>query len=157
MHKSGGTKVVFFIWIGLWVIRIPFSMFYYSIRYERFDYPVGADAIAIPIYRESVIWVIGAILTSAVLGLLLIRCPLPAGISIGLPSSILSWIRAVFLVAWLTLLLDGAITSIPEGDAGAVISCAAASAVLVIFFIGEGAKKSEGVEGVERPSNRYFP
>jgi hypothetical protein len=59
---------------------------------------------------------------------------LAAAISIRLPSSILSWIRAVFLVAWLTLLLDEAITAIPYGDAGDVISCTAASAILVIFL-----------------------
>ncbi|RYD41653.1 MAG: hypothetical protein EOP85_12350 [Verrucomicrobiaceae bacterium] len=27
-------------WMGLWVLRVPFTWWYYGVRQERFDYPV---------------------------------------------------------------------------------------------------------------------
>jgi len=67
------TWAVLILWLALWAMRIPFSMWYHGVRQQRFDYPVWGDSIAIPVFSESLTWIVGALISSFVLALLLIR------------------------------------------------------------------------------------
>lgn len=134
LRGHGGTIAILALWIALWLIRIPFSIWYYGVRQERFDYPIWGDSIGIPIYEESSAWILGAIISSIILGLLLLRHPLPPQIQFSKPGTPLAWIRSVFLILWLVVLGLAVITGIPDGDEGMVISCTGAFAIILIFL-----------------------
>jgi hypothetical protein len=125
---------IFVFWLLIWIARLPLSVWYYWIRESRFDYPVWGDSIAIPIISEWSVWLMGAVVSSALLALLLIRHPLPPKIHILVPFSFHGWIRFIILSSWLILLAIGVVEGIPNGDEGMVLSCTLASVVLLIFL-----------------------
>lgn len=125
---------IFGLWLGAWAIRIPLSMWYYAIRQMRFDYPGWADSIAIPIFQESLAWILGAGISSIVLRLLLIRHPLPARIQLVRPHSIFGWVRAIILLLWLAILLFFVFEGIFDGNEGMTFSGLVAAAILIVFF-----------------------
>lgn len=125
---------VFGVWLGAWAARIPLSMWYYGVRQKRFDYPVWGDSIAIPVFQESFAWLLGAGVSSILLGLLLLRHPLPAHLQLVRPISIVGWVRTIILILWVAVLLLCAFSGIPDGDEGMTFSCLVASAVLIVFL-----------------------
>jgi hypothetical protein len=125
---------VFGLWLALWALRIPFSMWYYGVRQDRFEYPTWGDAIIIPVINETLVWMIGAVISSVVLGILLIGHQLPKRIRFIRPASPLGWLRAAILALWLVALLVCGITGVIEGNEGMTFSCLGASAILVIFL-----------------------
>jgi hypothetical protein len=128
-------------WVGLWLARIPFTIWYYDVRYDRFDYPIWSDAIAIPIYQESVVWILGAIISTLLLGALVFgRFPQP-GIRIFVPSTLSGWLRTVFLVAWLDVLGVMIGGGISDGDEGAIICGLGASSILLIILAAQNNRR----------------
>jgi len=125
---------MFLLWLTLWTARIPLSMWYYRVRQQRFDYPVWGDSIAIPVFSESLTWIVGALVSSLVRGLLIIRRPIRARIRIIRPSSAYGWIRAAFLACWIVVLGLCIASGIPDGDEGMVLASIIASVVLLAFL-----------------------
>lgn len=128
------TWAVFLLWLALWATRIPFSMWYHGVRQRRFDYPVWGDSIAIPVFSESLTWIAGALISSLVLAVLLIRHPLPTRIRVFRPSSAYSWTRAAFLACWIAILGLCVASGIPDGDEGMVLTAVIASVILLAFL-----------------------
>jgi hypothetical protein len=126
-------RVLVLIWSLLWLVRIPLSFWYHSVRSARFDYPTWGDSIAIGIFSESFTWIVGAALSSLVLGLLLIRYPLPPNIRIRRPRSVHGWLRAIFLASWLVILGVCVIEGISDGNEGMVFTGIVASVILMAF------------------------
>ena len=122
------------IWNALWAIRIPLSEWYHMLRQRRSDYPPWGDSIGIPIYSESVAWVLGAIVTTAVLVVLRVRHPLPATIRISKPASLFTWLRAFFIGLWLVLLILCVVSGVLDGDEGMVIGPVVGCVVLLAFL-----------------------
>jgi hypothetical protein len=59
--KSLNKPLLFTLAIALWLLLIPGTFWYYSLRGERGDYPMFADSIAIPIMENVVTIVIGSL------------------------------------------------------------------------------------------------
>jgi hypothetical protein len=125
---------MFLVWLVLWAIRIPFTIWFYWLREARFDYPIWGDSIGIPVISESITWIVGWMVSSLVLAVLLIRHPLPARIKLVRPRSAYSWVRAAFVVCWIAFLAVGFVLAIPDGDEGMVLTCSIASVVLLTFL-----------------------
>lgn len=104
------------------------------LRQHRFDYPTWGDSTGIAVYSESVAWVLGAIVTTAVLVVLRIRHPLPATIRISKPASLFTWLRASFIGLWLVLLILCAVSGVLDGDEGMVIGPVLGSVMLLVFL-----------------------
>jgi hypothetical protein len=137
------TRAVFLVWLMLWAVRIPLSVWYYSVREQRFDYPVWGDSIAIGIFGDWITWIIGAALSSLVLAALLQRHKFPDRITLVRPSSILGWLRAVFFACWIAFLANCLIFGIPEGDEGAVLTSMVATVILLVFLSADEVQKSD--------------
>ena len=118
-------------WVFLWVLRVPLTIWYYSIRLDRFDYPTWGDSVMIGMFQDSVTWLIGCVLSSVVLAVLMIRRRLPSGIRPTLPSGGWDWVRSVVLWLWILVLLECVWSGVSDGDEGQVISCMAALPVLL--------------------------
>ena len=52
---------IFIFYPAIWLLMIPGSFWYYSLRGERGDYPIFADSIAIPIFENIITIIIGLI------------------------------------------------------------------------------------------------
>jgi len=133
-HKHAWMRSPAFIlvlWLTLWAVRIPLSFWYYGLRQYRFDYPIWADAIAIPIFQETALWIAGALATSVVLLSLLRKHPLPTQIRWVKPTTARSWIRTLFLGAWLVAMGTCIAAGIPDGDEGGVFACMVATVVIL--------------------------
>jgi len=128
------TAYILIIWIGLWLVRIPLSFWYYLVRQQRSDYPWWSDSIAIPIFFESGTWVVGAGVSSIILWLLLKGQPLPAAIRLVRPASASSWRRTVFIGAWLLFLGWTAISGIIDGDEGSAFVPPIAAVILLAIL-----------------------
>ncbi len=136
-HRSARARTVaavLTIWSALWLGRIPFTMWYYIVRQQRFDYPAWGDSIAIALFSESIAWFVGAVLSSLILRLLLIRHPLPAAIRLVRPSSAYGWVRAVFIGCWLAALALCVFEGVSDGDEGVVLASTIASVILLAFL-----------------------
>jgi len=136
-HKRASTrtlKVILTIWIALWAVRIPLSVWYYFLRAWRQDYPDWGDTIAIPLFFEAIIWFVGAAITSYLLKKFLVRHPLPARIAFVKPDSIYDWVRASLLVCWIVFLGETLLFGIPDGDEGGVLTSIVATVILTVFL-----------------------
>ena len=127
-------SVIVCVWVGLWLLRIPFTTWYYYVRQNRFDYPTWGDSVGIPMIQESFSWMVGSIISSVLLRLLLGGRPLPTRVHFILPQSPSSWLRAVLLTFWLFSLIFFAVVGVVDGNEGAVFCCLVASAILVLFL-----------------------
>ena len=127
--------VLLLFWVGLWVIKVPFTFWYYDIRAQRFDYPSWGDSIAIPIFSSIITWGIGCVLTTAMLLLLLYGRRPPSSLEWRQPSSIWNWIRALGIGCWILILGFIVLSSIPDGDEGMIISSGLAIPVLWLTLL----------------------
>lgn len=143
MRRAG---TILTLWLALWAIRIPLSYWYYTIRFERFDYPVWGDSIGIPIISECVAWIAGAALSSLALGVLLSRRPLPDRIRFVRPRTGGNWTRAIFLWAWLALLGFCVVEGLRYGDEGMILPPLVAG-VILLAFLGAPAVSTAEEEG----------
>ena len=140
---------VFLLWIALWAMRIPITIWYYWIREQRFDYPVWGDSIGIPVASESVVWIAGALISSLVLAVLLIRYPLPARIKFVRPRSAYGWCRAAFLAGWILMIGFCVAAGVQDGDEGMVLTPIIASVILLVFLsANQGTSKEWKVESL---------
>jgi hypothetical protein len=128
------VPVLLVIWFALWLIRIPFSYWYYGLRQERFDYPVWADSIAIPVGSETVIWLAGGAVSTLFLLLLLVRCSPQATLRPARPATPYAVMRAGLLGLWILLLAACVLEGVWDGDEGMVLSCTLGAAIIVIFL-----------------------
>jgi len=65
--KSLNKPLLFAIAIASWLLLIPGTFWYYSLRGERGDYPMFADSIAIPIMYNVISIVVGSLFLVAFL------------------------------------------------------------------------------------------
>ena len=136
-HRSAWmrtTKAIFILWLILWAVRFPLTIWYYGLREQRFDYPIWADSIAIAIFKDWVAWAIGVAITSLVLAVLLKGYKFSDRIHLLRPKSVLGWFRATLLVLWIASLAGSLIYDLPDGDEGAVLTSIIASVVLLAFL-----------------------
>ena len=125
------------IWIGvywtvLWIIKFPLSIWYYSIRQSRFDYPTWGDSIGIGLFQDFAAWVIGYIVSSSALAILMMRHRFPARVALIWPVGGWERGRAVALWLWMLLLLACILPAMIDGDEGMVIPCTAAIPVILL-------------------------
>jgi len=138
--------VIFTIWIAIWGIKIPLTWWYYIVRLKRFDFPVWGDSIAIPIFQETFVWIIGAVISSILLILFSIRYQLPSSPILHKPDSILEWLRVTFLSLWFILTLFCIYPSVLDGDEGMAFSSPLFAAILFLFITSNKVNKtSKGV------------
>jgi|GEM_PF-4097393 len=107
-------------------------MWYYSVRQDRFDYPVGGDAIAIGIFQDFIAWVFGFVIFTVLLRVIMIRHKLPAAILLRSPQGAWAWARTITLWLWILLLLVCIYPAIGDGDEGMALSCTGAIPVILI-------------------------
>ena len=127
------TRSVLVLWLALWGLRFPLSMWYYGLRSYRLDYPPWADSIGIPVFSEWLAWIVGALASSVALVSLLPDHPLPTSIRWVRPTSRPGWIRISFLGCWIAALGACVAFGIPGGDEGEVVTCIIAAVVLLAF------------------------
>jgi hypothetical protein len=132
--RTRSVTVLLALWSALWLMRIPFTFWYYSLRQQRSDYPWWGDTIVIRIASESFSWVIGAVVSSVILRLFLIGYRLPATIRLVRPVSPYGWFRTVFIGCWLAILGEGAFWGVFDGDEGTVLTSTIASVILLVFL-----------------------
>lgn len=125
---------LFALWIMLWALRVPGTLWYYGYRQERFDYPVWGDSIAIPIFSEIIAWMIGATLSSLLLAALLRGRSLPARLAWIRPRSPWGWTRVSILLLWLLLCACSVVEGVMEGDEGMAFTSLVAGGFLLIVL-----------------------
>ena len=130
--RSAGVLLA--LWFALWLVRIPFTFWYYGLRQQRFDYPIWGDSIAIPVVSESIAWVVGAVVTSIMLRLLLVGHSLPVTIRFTRPASAFGWLRAVVIGGWLALLGVCIFSGVSDGDEGLALTSTIAAVILLLFL-----------------------
>ena len=135
LPKTNGKRVgvwIAVLWTILWGIRFPLTMWYYSVRQSRFDYPVWGDSIAIGVFQDCITWVFGYIASSILLAVLMIRYRFPVSVALRIPTGGWGWLRTIGLWLWMTLLAACILPAIGDGDEGMVLSCTAAIPVILL-------------------------
>ena len=140
------TRAIFLLWLALWAMRIPLSVWYYVIRALRFDYPSWGDSIGIGIFTDWLSWVIGAAVSSLILASLLWGRKLPEKITFAKPRSTYDWLRTLFFAAWMAILVEGIAFGIPAGDEGAVLTPIVAPIILLAVLYADKAKSGDGMQ-----------
>lgn len=142
--KRGGVWVAVF-WTVLWAIKFPLTVWYYSVRQSRFDYPVWGDSIAIGIFQDFVVWVLGFIVSSVLLAVLMVRHRFPVSVSPRAPTGGWQWLRAIGLRLWIALLAACILPATGDGDEGMVISCTAALPVILLALSAPAQRRGKAV------------
>lgn len=137
LTNKGRLRLLIVCWIGLWAVRVPLSIWYYSVRQERFDYPVWGDSIVIGIVQDMVAWGIGLVVTSVVLALVMIGYSFRGRIVWLKPVGVLAWVRASWLWLWVVMLLVSVMQGVPNGNEGEVFSCVSAIPLLLLVLSAE--------------------
>ena len=119
-------------WVILWAVRFPLTIWYYSVRQERFDYPVWGDSIAIGVFQDYFMWVCGFALLTGLLLVLMNRYKIPPTIRFRVPHGASGWTRTIILWLWLLLLVACIYPGVGDGDEGMAFSCAGAIPVILI-------------------------
>ena len=144
LPKTNGKQVGVWVaafWTILWAIKFPLTMWYYSVRQSRFDYPVWGDSIAIGVFQEFIVWVIGFIALSILLAVLMIRHRFPVSVALRSPDSGWGWSRTIGLWLWMFLLVACILPAVGDGDEGMVLSCTAAIPVILLALSATEQKK----------------
>ena len=132
---EAGRKALFFVlWTGSWLSVIPGGIIYYVIRCKRFDYPMGADAIAIPIYEISVGALICCGITTVILVFLLMGRELPERLGFIRPTTLAGWGRFILLSVWVVLLLACLPSEIPDGGLEDILMLVWTSTLLLLVL-----------------------
>lgn len=137
--RTGGRQrglLVWVYWTFLWGIKVPLSMWYYVLRYQRRDYPVWGDSFVIGVTQEWIAWGVGFAVFTILLCILMIRYQFPCSILISRPQGRRGWTRAIILWLWIALLLLCGLPAIGDGDEGGVISCIGALPVILLALAG---------------------
>jgi hypothetical protein len=135
LPKTNGKLTA--VWIGalwtiLWAIKFPLSMWYYSVRQSRFDYPIWGDSTAIGMFQDFFAWVLGFFASSIVLAVFMIRHQFPVRVELRRPTSGWGWFRTIGLWFWMLLLAACILPAIGDGDEGMVLPCTAALTVILL-------------------------
>jgi hypothetical protein len=135
LPKTNGQRVGICIagfWTMLWGLKFPLTMWYYSVRQSRFDYPVWGDSIAIGVFQDCIAWGVGFVVLSILLALLMMRHRFPVSIALRRPTGGWGWIRTIGLWLWMALLGACILPAIEDGDEGMVLSCTAVIPVILL-------------------------
>lgn len=145
--------VIVVFWCCLWLMRIPFTYAYYVERQYRHDFPSWADSIAIPIFSESLAWIVGAAVTSVLLGLWLGKYPLPKNPRWNILPGRSECVVFIVLLVWIALLVHCLWISPRVGSVGGAISLPPAIAILVslLFATGTASRRNSRKETVAEP------
>lgn len=135
-NTGGRARVALFTgaWIGLWAARMPFTFWYYTLRQQRFDYPVWGDSIAIPVLSENLSSAAGCVLLGILAALLMIRHSIDSSFTIRKPSGFVGWLRAGILWLWAAVLLLCIVGGTWDGNEGLVVCCLGASPLLLALI-----------------------
>lgn len=160
LSKTNGKRVGLWVaafWTMLWVIKFPLTVWYYSVRQARFDYPVWGDSIGIGVFQDFFAWVVGFILFSILLAVLMIRHRFPHCVSLQTPADGWGWCRTVGLWLWMLLLSLCILPSVGDGDEGMVLSCTAAIPVILLALSANknGHNKSAHTNPLPVPSRSF--
>ncbi|MFA7231635.1 MAG: hypothetical protein WC071_10230 [Victivallaceae bacterium] len=137
------------IWLSLWGMKIPLTVWYYALRQNRFDYPMWGDSIGIPIAGECIFWIICGIISSLILLLLSLGRQLPCNCKISKPGSFLEWIRSLFIFLWMILTIISMYEGLIYGDEGMAFTCPIFGAILFLFLTSE--KSNKTIESTIKP------
>ena len=129
--KRVGIRIAVF-WTILWGVKFPLTMWYYSVRQSRFDYPVWGDSIAIGVFQDCIAWVVGFIAFSILLAVLMRRYRFPVSVALRSPTGGWGWLRTIGLWLWMAILTACILPAIGDGDEGMVLSCTAAVPVILL-------------------------
>ena len=69
--KLQSHRAIFFLWFLCWGFRVPGTIWYYLVRLTRNDYPWWGDTTIIPVFNETLSWLIGWGITAVLLSQLL--------------------------------------------------------------------------------------
>lgn len=135
LKKSGenrGGLLIGVYWTLLWAVKFPLTLWYYSVRQSRFDYPVWGDSIAIGIFQDCIAWVLGFFVFTILLLVLMRQHKFPPAISLCSPHGPWEWTRTVVLWLWILLLLACILPAVGDGDEGMVLSCTGAVPLILL-------------------------
>lgn len=135
LPKTNGKRVGIWIaafWTMLWGVKFPLTMWYYTVRQSRFDYPVWGDSIAIGVFQDCIAWVIGFIAFSILLAVLMMRYRFAVSVALRSPAGGWGWFRTIGLWLWMVLLAACILPAIGDGDEGMALSCTAAIPVILL-------------------------
>ena len=134
LEQKGRCGLLFGLWIVSWLILLPGSFLYYSIRFYRFEYPVNGDSIMIPIYETSVSVLVGCVITAIVLIPLVFRRSLPDQWKIIRPVTKTEWARYILLSLWIVLWAVWLLSEIPNGDMGTILMLLWTGSLLLLLL-----------------------
>lgn len=144
-------RTILVVWILLWLMKLPFVLWYYGLRLERFDYPVWGDSIAIPVFSEGIAYLILAAVSTVVLRFVSIDHPPKKRLAWHKPKSVWGWSRLIILLLWLILNIWVITSAIKDGDEGTVIFCTVGSAILLAFLMTKEKKPAVPVKDERFP------
>lgn len=155
LQKTGGNRrglLISVYWTLLWAVKFPLTVWYYSVRQTRFDYPVWGDSIAIGIFQDCIAWVLGFVFFTILLLVLMKRHKFPPAISLCSPQGPWGWTRAIALWLWILLLLACILPAVSGGDEGMVLSCTGALPVILLALSGILQPQNKPVDATARSS-----
>lgn len=120
---SRSWYIILFLWCGAWMIQLPGTIYFYTYRQKRHDYPWWEDSIAIPIFSQGIASVVGGFASLCILGLLIGKSRLPKRLVMRSPPYRAHPFSSWVLFLWGCLLILIIVTTIPSGDLGMIVSC----------------------------------
>ncbi len=130
--ENRGGLLIGVYWTLLWAVKFPLTVWYYTVRQTRFDYPVWGDSIPIGIFQDWIVWVLGFAVFTILLHVLMKRHKFPPAISLCSPQGPWGWTRTIVLWLWILLLLACILPAVRDGDEGMVLSCTGAVPVILL-------------------------
>ena len=132
---------IWIYWSLLWAVKFPLSMWYYSVRQARFDYPIWGDSIGIGLFQDFFAWILGFVVFSVLLVIVMIRYSFASRIALKKPIGVWPWIRTVLLTLWIFLLLVCIFPALMDGDEGMVLSCTGAIPIILLSLSSQRAEQ----------------
>lgn len=118
-------------WMGLWLLRMPFSWWYYRLRENRFDFPMWGRSRSFSMWVECLILPVAGVVTLLILLPFLRSRQIPERFVLRKPAGAWDWTRAAFLWLWIIGLTWIVGEGVYHGDEGTVITGIGAVAVLL--------------------------
>jgi hypothetical protein len=118
-------------WMGLWLLRIPLSWWWYTLREDRSDFPNWGRSPSFSMWVEFLLWPVAGVVTLLILLPFLGNRHIPGRFVLRKPAGAWNWIRTGILWLWVAALLWLVGEGVYYGDEGTVTACLGAVAVLL--------------------------